>query len=156
MFSGGCQLLVSMTGQISQSNRRFIFWQNQKPSLSQVPEILRWKFLNDHVLFSSFFNIVIFCHDGVSGSHCIAKIQSRGMSKSSKQKIFAGASLLANVRMTARDMPGADPVQRGQPGKGRKHPRWERRTCPTQDAVLAGGFKYFLFSPLFGEGFQFD
>ena len=21
---------------------------------------------------------------------------------------------------------------------------------------LAGGFKYFLFSPLFGEGFQFD
>ena len=22
--------------------------------------------------------------------------------------------------------------------------------------ILGGGFKYFLFSPLFGEGFQFD
>ena len=103
MFSGGCQLLVSMTGQISPSNPRFIFWKNQKPSLLWVPDILRWKFLNDHVLFT----MVIICHDGVSGSHCIAKIQSRGMSKSPKQKARRGASLLANVRMTARDMPGA-------------------------------------------------
>ena len=33
MTSGGCQLLVSMTGQISPSNPRFIFWKNQKHSL---------------------------------------------------------------------------------------------------------------------------
>ena len=80
------------------------------------------------------------------------------MSKSPKQKSSAGASLLANVRMTARDMPGADPVQ-GVNGSAGNTPRCNEEWVPTQDAVVlgpGGGFKYLLFSSLLGEMMQFD